>query len=207
MSLGFAVMKFYIRLALGLFFGSAMLVPMPQVSARSVDREVACDVLVVGGGLAGVATAYEALKLGRRVCLTEITDWVGGQVSAQGTSALDEKKTQRSRLYFPQGYGEFRQRLVDRYKNQKSPGNCWVSAVCFLPKDGHEILQTMLKEAETQGKGTLQFFPNTVVKDLQIATAGSGQQIQSVLSIQHSAAVGAPPLNAEPLSHTIADYL
>ena len=204
-SLEFTVMKFYIRLALGLSFTSAMLAPTPQAFARSVDREVTCDVLVVGGGLAGVATAYESLKLGRRVCLTEITDWLGGQVSAQGTSALDEKKTQRSQLYFPQGYVEFRQRLVDRYKNQKTPGNCWVSAVCFLPKDGHEILQTMLKEAEKQGKGKLQFLPNTVVKDLQVGTVGTGQQIQSVRAIQHRSASGAPPLNTEPLSQTIVD--
>ena len=198
-------MKFYVRLALGLSFTSAMVAPTPQAAARAVDREVACDVLVVGGGLAGVAAAYESLKSGHRVCITEITDWLGGQVSAQGTSALDEKKTQRSQLYFPQGYGEFRQRLVDRYKDQKSPGNCWVSAVCFLPKDGHEILQTMLREAEKQGKGNLQFFPNTVVKDLQVSTAGRGQQIQSVRGIQHSSASGAPPLNTEHLSQTIAD--
>jgi glycerol-3-phosphate dehydrogenase len=34
---------------------------------------------VVGGGLAGAGAAYEALLLGKTVCLTEITDWVGGQ--------------------------------------------------------------------------------------------------------------------------------
>ncbi|MCY7276958.1 MAG: FAD-dependent oxidoreductase, partial [Phormidesmis sp. CAN_BIN44] len=182
-----------------------MVARVPQAEARSVDQDVACDVLVVGGGLAGVATAYESLKSGHTVCLTEITDWLGGQVSSQGTSALDEKKTQRSQLYFPQGYNEFRQRLVDRYKDQKSPGNCWVSLVCFLPKDGHEILQTMLREAEKQGHGKLRFFPNTVVKDLQVGTVGTGQQIQSVRSIQHRSASGAPPLNSEPLSQTIAD--
>jgi hypothetical protein len=198
-------MKFYVRLALGLSLFSAMVARVPQAEARSVDQDVACDVLVVGGGLAGVATAYESLKSGHTVCLTEITDWLGGQVSSQGTSALDEKKTQRSQLYFPQGYTEFRQRLVDRHKNQKTPGNCWVSAVCFLPKDGHEILQTMLREVEKQGHGKLRFFPNTVVKDLQVGTVGAGQQIQSVRSIQHRSASGAPPLNSEPLSQTIAD--
>ena len=36
-----------------------------------VDRQVECEVLVVGGGLAGTATAYEALLAGRTVCLTE----------------------------------------------------------------------------------------------------------------------------------------
>ena len=56
---------------------------------RTPDKEETCEILVVGGGLAGAATAYEGLLAGRTVCLTEITDWVGGQISSQGTSALD----------------------------------------------------------------------------------------------------------------------
>jgi FAD dependent oxidoreductase len=171
---------------------------------RSADREVTCDVLVVGGGLAGVAAAYEALKAGRNVCLTEITDWLGGQVSAQGTSALDERPTQRSQLYFPNGYLELRQRLIERSDNPR-PGDCWVSLVCFLPAQGHQVLTEMLAEAAKQGKGKLQFFPNTVVKDLQIQPVGQGQQIQAVRAIQHRPAAGAPPLNTYPLSQTLAD--
>jgi heterodisulfide reductase subunit A-like polyferredoxin len=42
------------------------------------DRAIACDILVVGGGLSGVAAAYEGLHAGRTVCMTELTDWVGG---------------------------------------------------------------------------------------------------------------------------------
>ncbi|MBL1179383.1 FAD-dependent oxidoreductase [Pantanalinema sp. GBBB05] len=171
---------------------------------RSSDQTVGCDVLVIGGGLAGVATAYEALKAGQEVCLTELTDWIGGQVSSQGTSALDERKTQRDQLIFPKGYLELRQRILDRYPI-KTPGNCWVSLVCFLPQDGHEILLDMLKQAAKTGKGTLHLFLNTAVKDLDIAPIGSGQQILSVQAIQHFPAPGAPPLNTYPLSQTIAD--
>jgi hypothetical protein len=71
------------------------------VTPRNPDKEETCDILVAGGGLAGAATAYEGLLAGRTVCLTEITDWVGGQISAQGTSALDERDTQRSLLFTP----------------------------------------------------------------------------------------------------------
>lgn len=173
-------------------------------TVRAVDETVSCEVLVVGGGLAGVATAYEALKAGHTVCLTEITDWLGGQVSAQGTSALDEKLTQRSQLYFPKGYLEMRKQILKRHNN-RSPGNCWVSAVCFLPKEGHDILLTMLQEAAKQGKATFKFFPNTVVKALQIQQVGTGQQIQAVRGIQHAPAPGTPPLNTYRLSQTIAD--
>jgi NADPH-dependent 2,4-dienoyl-CoA reductase/sulfur reductase-like enzyme len=46
-------------------------------------REIDSDVLVVGGGLGGVAAAIAACRSGRRVVLTEETDWVGGQLTAQ----------------------------------------------------------------------------------------------------------------------------
>jgi cation diffusion facilitator CzcD-associated flavoprotein CzcO len=47
-------------------------------------RELATDVLVVGGGLGGVAAALAVLRLGRRVVLTEGTDWLGGQLTSSG---------------------------------------------------------------------------------------------------------------------------
>ena len=45
--------------------------------------ETETDILVVGGGLGGVAGALAALRLGRRVVLTEETDWIGGQLTTQ----------------------------------------------------------------------------------------------------------------------------
>ena len=44
---------------------------------------ITTDILIVGGGLGGVAAALAALKLGRQVILTEETDWIGGQLTAQ----------------------------------------------------------------------------------------------------------------------------
>lgn len=174
----------------------------PVPSDRTPDQTIECDVLVAGGGLAGSATAYESLLAGRTVCLTEITDWVGGQISSQGTSALDERTTQRDRNFFSRGYQEFTKRLHEAYK-QEDPGDCWVSVFCFLPSDGHTILFDMLKTAEKQGNGKLHWFPNTVIKDLNLDT--SGTQIQSAIAIQHSPAPGTPPLNTDPLSQTIED--
>ena len=46
--------------------------------------------LVAGGGMGGVAAALAAARRGCRTCLIEETDWLGGQLSAQGVSALDE---------------------------------------------------------------------------------------------------------------------
>jgi len=163
---------------------------------------VNCELLVVGGGLSGVATAYEGLLAGRTVCLTEITDWLGGQISSQGTSALDERPTQRHLLYYSRGYLDLRQRIQRKY-GKLNPGNCWVSESCFLPKDAHTILTQMLKDAANRGHGKLEWFPNTVIKDLEISH--NGKIIDGAIAIQHQPAKAAPPLNTFPLSQTIED--
>ncbi|HEY9875547.1 MAG TPA: FAD-dependent oxidoreductase [Candidatus Obscuribacterales bacterium] len=98
-------------LSLGLILLDSFVPTAKAAPPYIANTDVTCEILVVGGGLAGAATAYEALLAGRTVCLTEITDWVGGQISSQGTSALDESKPQRERLYFSRGYLDLRQRI------------------------------------------------------------------------------------------------
>ncbi|MEM8722877.1 MAG: FAD-dependent oxidoreductase [Cyanobacteria bacterium P01_G01_bin.39] len=172
-----------------------------------MDRTEECELLVIGGGLAGVAASYEALLAGKTVCMTEITDWVGGQISAQGTSALDERTTQRSKLFFPDGYLEFRERIA-KYYRQLNPGDCWVSESCFLPKDANQVMWSQLEDAEQKGDGTLKWFPSTVVKDIEIEALegrGTGKQITSAVAIQHSPKNEHLPLNTLPLSRTIED--
>ena len=180
---------------------------LAQAASPVVDRTEECELLVIGGGLSGVAASYEALLAGKTVCMTEITDWVGGQISSQGTSALDERTTQRSKLFFPRGYLEFRERIADFY-DELNPGDCWVSESCFLPKDAHQVMWQQLKSAEKQGGGELKWFPTTVVKDLNIETItgeGTGKQITGATAIQHSPNNEYLPLNSLPLSSTIED--
>jgi hypothetical protein len=169
---------------------------------RIPDKIVNCELLVVGGGLSGVATAYEGLLAGRTVCLTEITDWLGGQISSQGTSALDERPTQRDKQFYSRGYSELRNRIERKY-GKLNPGDCWVSDSCFLPRDAHNIMTQMLEDAEKKGKGKLQWFPNTVIKDLQISK--DGKIIDNAIAIQHQPAKNQPPLNTNTLSQTIED--
>ena len=172
-----------------------------------IDRTEECELLVIGGGLSGVAASYEALLAGKTVCMTEITDWVGGQISSQGTSALDERTTQRSKLFFPRGYLEYRERIADFY-GKLNPGDCWVSESCFLPDDAHQLMWSQLKSAEEKGGGELKWFPNTVIKDLTIeavAGEGTGEQITSAIAIGHSSNNEYLPLNTLPLSSTIED--
>jgi FAD dependent oxidoreductase len=179
----------------------------PANDPPTIERTEECELLVVGGGLSGAAASYEALLAGKTVCMTEITDWLGGQISAQGTSALDERTTQRSKLFFPRGYLELRQR-IEKYYGKLNPGDCWVSESCFLPKDANEIIWSQLKDAEKKGDGELKWFPSTVIKDLKIETItgeGTGKQITSAIGIQHSAKNKYLPLNTLPLSSTIED--
>ena len=192
-----------ITFTLSLISLTSLVPPAVVAQPKTPDKEETCEVLVVGGGLAGAATAYESLLAGRTVCLTELTDWVGGQISSQGTSALDERETQRTLLFYSRGYLELRSRIKNKYGKQ-NPGACWVSGSCFLPRDAHKILFDMLQDAAKRGRGKLKWYPSTVVKDLKIGS--TGKQIEAAIGIQHKPAPGAPPLNTEPLSQTIEDW-
>ena len=61
----------------------------------------------------------------------------------------------------------------------------------------------MLKDAASLGKGKFEWFPNTVVKELD--KSADGKLINSAIAIQHQPAQGAPSLNTSPLSQTIED--
>ncbi len=195
---------------LALWFLSSLLgwgaIAAPSAQAQPhpspVSTSETCEILIVGGGLAGTAAAYEALLAGRTVCLTEITDWLGGQVSSQGTSALDEANHMRATRFFPRGYNELRRHIYNKYGGLSS-GDCWVSVSCFMPRDGHEFLWQQLQEAARQGNGKLKWFPHTIIKELGYSP--DRQQITRAIAIQHEAAPATPPLNTEPLSQIIAD--
>ena len=170
--------------------------------AKNPDQIEDCEILIVGGGVAGTASAYEGLLAGRTVCMTEITDWIGGQITSQGTSALDEAKKQRNLWFFPQGYTEFRKRIQQKY-GKLNAGDCWVSVSCFIPNHAQQILVDMLQEAAQKGNGRLKWFPNTVIKKLEISA--DGKLIDGAIAIQHRAAPNTAPLNTEPLSQIIED--
>ena len=170
--------------------------------AKDVDRVEDCEILIVGGGVASTASAYEGLLAGRTVCMTEITDWIGGQLTSQGTSALDEAKKQRNLWFFPQGYTEFRKRIEQKY-GKLNAGDCWVSVSCFIPNTAQQILVEMLQGAAQKGNGKLKWFPNTVIKKLEMGA--KGKLIGSAIAIQHSPAPNTSALNTEPLSQIIED--
>ncbi|MFN7647372.1 MAG: FAD-dependent oxidoreductase, partial [Acidobacteriota bacterium] len=78
-----------------------------RLEAPAQPPAAACDVLVAGAGMGGVAAAVRAADRGRSVCLTEESSWVGGQATAGGGSALDEHKLNEI-TGAPRSYLQFR---------------------------------------------------------------------------------------------------
>src|SRR5688500_9963260 len=98
-------------------------------------EEIACDVLIAGAGMGGVGAALAVARHNLTACVTEETDWVGGQATAAGVSALDENKfieiAGGSRRYY-----EFRNRIRRANGGAPNPGRCYVSSLCFEPRTG-----------------------------------------------------------------------
>lgn len=130
------------------------LVAPPAVPAA--PRVLECDLLVAGGGLGGCAAALTACRAGRMVVLSEETDWLGGQMTAQGVSALDEHPWIEE-FGGTRSYTELRS-LIRRYYHEHAvlaprppeapplnPGDGWVSRLCFEPRAGLWALEQLLR--------------------------------------------------------------
>src|SRR2546430_15965583 len=68
----------------------ALLPVEPPAAWAQAARAEPCEILIAGGGTGGVAAALAAARSGRRVVLLEESDWLGGHMTAQGCSPLDE---------------------------------------------------------------------------------------------------------------------
>ncbi len=132
-----------------------------------------CDIAVIGGGMGGAAAALSACNMGCSVILTEETDWLGGQMTSQGVSALDEHKHIES-FGGTRSYNELKSRIRTHYAQKYdvpevngngvplNPGNGWVSRLCFEPEVGERVIRDMLRPHLEAGR--LKLFCNTVVQ-------------------------------------------
>lgn len=119
------------------------------------------DVLIVGGGLGGVAATLSAARLGVRVILVEETDWIGGQLTVQGVP-LDEHRWIES-TGCTRTYRELRNRVREYYRQnypllphardnpELNPGMGFVSRLCHEPRVGVRVLEDMLTKYVASG--------------------------------------------------------
>lgn len=91
-------MKLYVGFFVAVSAGAAGL---------NVSETVRCDVLVVGGSLAGTYAALESARDGAKTCLLAETDWLGGQMTNQGICAIDSPHQLKGL------WSAFRDRYVD----------------------------------------------------------------------------------------------
>lgn len=153
-------------------------------SKRKGDQERAADLVIIGGGLGGCAAALAAARNGLRVIVTEETDWIGGQITAQAVPADENRWIEtyggtRTYQQLRTGIREYYRRhypLTDaaRANELLNPGNCWVSRIGAEPRVALAVLHQML--APYLGSGQIEFFLNTKPLSAEV----SGDHVRAV---------------------------
>jgi len=155
---------------------------------------LSAQVAVIGGGLGGVAAALAACESGLTVVMSEPTPWIGGQITSQAVSALDEHRyieTFGGTATYMQLRNLIRRRYAEVYRvplqmpdgAPLNPGSGWVSRLCFEPQVGLDVLNAMLAEHREAGrlKVLLGFRPvRAQVREnriAEVALAGPGEEI------------------------------
>ena len=136
--------------------------------ATPAPAELAADLVIIGGGVGGCAAALAAARQGVRVILTEETDWIGGQFTAQAVPP-DENRWIET-CGGTRSYQEFRTTIRNYYKRNYpltaaaralphfNPGNCWVSPLGHEPRVALAALYELL--APYLGNGRVQILLN-----------------------------------------------
>ncbi|WP_240906989.1 FAD-dependent oxidoreductase [Paludisphaera rhizosphaerae] len=142
--------------------GSSMSERQALARLAAPRGEIAADLVIVGGGVGGVAAALAALKAGLRVVLTEPTDWIGGQLTSQavppdehpwieqfGSSVSYRAYRSGVRQYYKTHYPLTVEALENPFLN---PGGGGVSRLCHEPRVGLSVLTDMLSAYASTGK-------------------------------------------------------
>ncbi len=147
-------------------------------------RERRTEVLVVGGGVGGCAAALGAAAMGRRVVLTEATDWLGGQLTSQAVPP-DEHRwieqfgcTRRYRAfrdgvrrYYREHYPLTGQAHRDPFLN---PGGGNVSRLCHEPRVAVAVIEAMLAPYRSAGQ------VEVLTEHLPVAAETDGDRVTAV---------------------------
>ena len=163
------------------------LLALPLLSAA--EREFRCDVAVIGGGVGGFAAALAALREGMKVVLTEETDWLGGQLTAQAVPP--DEHVWIEMFGCTRSYRNYRKAVRDYYRanypltaaararEDLNPGNGSVSRLTHEFRVSVAVLEALL--LPYQGNGQLTILREYVPE----AATTSGDRVTSV-TVQHT---------------------
>ena len=143
------------------------------------------DVVVVGGGLGGVAAALAALRRGRSVVVTEETDWLGGQLTAQavppdehpwierfGCTATYRALRDGIRDHYRRWYPLSDRARTARYLN---PGEGTVSPLCHEPRVAAAVIEAMLAPWTAAGR------LRVLLRHRPVAAGTDGDRVRAVV--------------------------
>ena len=127
--------------------------------------ELDTEIAIVGGGLGGVAAALAAARAGHRVVLTEATDWLGGQLTAQAVPPDENPWIER--FGAAATYRQLREGIRDYYRRHYplraealrhpalNPGAGRVSKLCHEPRVALAVIEAMLAPHRSAGRLTV----------------------------------------------------
>lgn len=116
--------------------------------------QIDADVVIIGGGLGGVAAALGALRAGRSVVLTEEFDWLGGQLTSQAVPPDESSWVEQFGI--TASYRQLRNGIRDYYRAHYplteaararpdlNPGAGSVSRLCHEPRVAVAVIDAML---------------------------------------------------------------
>ena len=141
-------------------FGSLTLALSAKPHLRQVNYRT--DIAVIGGGVGGFAATLAALQSGSRVVLTEETDWIGGQLTAQAIPPDEHPWIED--FGCTGSYRLYRNAVRDYYRNhypltpsararqRLNPGNGMVSKLTHEFQVSVAVLEEMLAPYVTSGQ-------------------------------------------------------
>ncbi|ANY08931.1 FAD-dependent oxidoreductase [Pseudonocardia sp. HH130630-07] len=142
------------------------------------------DVAIIGGGLGGIAAALAVCRSGRRAVLTEVTDWLGGQLTSQavppdehpwieqfGATASYRELREGIRAYYRRAYPLRPEAAASPTLN---PGAGRVSKLCHEPRVAVAVIEEML--APLRSAGLLE----VLTEHRPVAVAMAGDRCESV---------------------------
>ena len=167
-------------------------------SSANTANTIHCDIVVAGGSTASLAAAITAATAAPNssVCLTDPTDWVGGQMTSSAVSAIDFGANS-SPVYQSRSFRS----LMTALGAPHNPGACWVSKMCYEPTN---LLEQWVNPT-LAALPNLRVFNRTVVTSVEPCDMGS--RICALTAVQRTAkASGGAAGWSKLLSESVEDW-